>query len=91
MLLPLGEVQDEGLLKLLGSCLKHMRDVLEIGDHRGPSLLLEMLIVNQPLADPRLLSRQAATMLSQLGTCAKGRIGGRHRQRGVDLSLQVDI
>lgn len=68
-----------------------MRDVLEIGDYCGPALLLEMLIVNQPLADPRLLPRQAATLLGQMGTCAKGLIGGRHRQRGIDLSLQVNI
>lgn len=68
-----------------------MRDVLEIGDHRGPTLLLKMLIVDQPLADPRLFSCQAATLLGQMGTCAKGLVGGRHRQRGVDLSLQVDI
>lgn len=87
MLLPLSEVQDKGLLELIGSRLKHMRDVLEIGDNRGPTLLLEMLIVNQPLTDPRLLSRQTAALLGQMGTCAKGLIGGWHRQRGVDLSL----
>lgn len=91
MLLPFGEVQDEGLLELISSQLKHMRDVLEVGDHRGPALLLEMLIVDQLLADPCLLSRQAATLLGQMGTCAYGLISSRHRQRDVDLILQVNI
>lgn len=57
MLLPFGEVQDKGLLKLLGSGLEHLRDVLEICHYCGPTLLLKMLIVNQPLADLCLLSR----------------------------------
>lgn len=64
MLLPLGEIQDEGLLELLGSRLKHLRDVLEIRNHSGPALLLQMLVVDQLLADSGLLSREIATMLS---------------------------
>jgi len=85
--LPLVEEQDKGLLELHGSGLEHHRDVLQIRDDRGPALLLKVLIVNQPLADPRLLSRQAATLLGKMSTGAKGLISGWHRQRGVDLGL----
>lgn len=91
MLLSLGEVEGETLLELIRTRLKHLRDVLEIGDHRGPTLLLKVLIVDQPLAYPGLLAGQAATLLSQAGARDQCLVSGRHRQRGVDLALKIDI
>lgn len=79
------------MLKLISSRLEHLRDIFEIRNHRGPSLLLKVLIVDQPLADSRLLSRQTATLLSQAGTRDKSLISGRHRQGAFDLTLQIDI
>lgn len=46
MLLPLSEIQNKGLLELLGSRLKHLCDILEICNYRSPTLLLKMLIMN---------------------------------------------
>lgn len=91
MSLPLVEVQDEGLLELRGARLEHCCDVLEIRHYRSPALLLKVLIVDQPLADPRLLARQAATLLGQMGAGTKSLVSGWHRQGGVDLRLKIDI
>lgn len=91
MLLPLGEVKCEAMLKLVSSRLEHLRDVFEVRHHRGPSLLLKVLIVDQPFADSRLLPRQAATLLSQAGARHESLISGRHRQRTLDLTLKIDI
>lgn len=91
MLLPFGQVSGERLRYGLGPALKHVRDVLEIGNHSCPSLLLQVLIVHQPLADPRLVPGQYAALLGESCTRHQGLIGGWHEQRGVNLNLQVDI
>lgn len=91
MLLSLRQIDGEALLQNIDSRLEHLRDVLEIRHHGGPTLLLKVLIVHQPLTDPGLLSRQCPALLTQLGTGDEGLVSGRHRQRHVDLVLKIEI
>lgn len=91
MLLSLAEVDGEVLLQELGSRLEGLGDVLEIGDNGGPALLLQMLIVDEALADAGLVAGQDAALLGQLGPGHNGLVRGRHRDRRVHLALQIDI
>ena len=66
-------------------------DVVEVGHHGRPALLLQMLIVNEALADARDVARQTAALGGELGARDQRLVRGRHRHRQLDLRRKVDF
>lgn len=91
VLFPFGQIKSKALLENFSSGLKHVSDVLEIGDNSSPALLLKMLIVNETFASSGLFPSEGAALLGKLSPSNQSPVGRRHAQRSVDLFDEIDI